>query len=112
MTINKLGLSGIIFCFLLFLPFDAIAQSQGKWSVDRARKNITLKGYTRSMTSSSLAAEVAGKILGINYDIGQPVGKKPVIVIDAGQPIEKVIPALFKTFTNIYVTSAFSAPMS
>ena len=83
MIIRKLGLRGTLLSFFLFFSLDGYAQTEDRWMVGRAEKNITLKGYTRSITSSSLAAEVSGKIIGINYDIGQIVGKNPVIIIDA-----------------------------
>ena len=67
----------------LLLAFNQEAHAQDQWRVDQARKTITLKGYTRSATRMTLAAEVDGKVIGINYDIGQRVEKKPVIVIDA-----------------------------
>jgi multidrug resistance efflux pump len=50
--------------------------------VETARKGITLNGYTRSRAKQTLAAEVDGKVLKVNYDVGQTVGDKPFLEID------------------------------
>jgi multidrug resistance efflux pump len=50
--------------------------------VESAHKSITLSGYTRSRTKQTLAAEVAGKVLTVNYDVGQVLGNKPFLEID------------------------------
>jgi multidrug efflux pump subunit AcrA (membrane-fusion protein) len=50
--------------------------------IETAQKSITLNGYTRSRAKQTLATEVAGKVLKVNYDVGQVVGDKPFLEID------------------------------
>jgi RND family efflux transporter MFP subunit len=50
--------------------------------VERARKQVTLSGYTRSRAKMTVASEVAGKVLRVNYDVGHTIDKQPFIVID------------------------------
>ncbi|CAB5128079.1 hypothetical protein D3OALGA1CA_4027 [Olavius algarvensis associated proteobacterium Delta 3] len=50
--------------------------------VENAYKNISLSGYTRSIIHQTISSEVSGKVLQVNYDIGQVIGEKPIIQID------------------------------
>jgi RND family efflux transporter MFP subunit len=56
---------------------------QGSVRVEKAVKQVTLSGYTRSRAKMTVASEVAGKVLQVNYDVGQAIGKQPFIEIDA-----------------------------
>lgn len=47
-----------------------------------ARKHVTLKGYTRSRTTMNVASEVAGKVLRVQYDVGQTITNHPFVEID------------------------------
>jgi RND family efflux transporter MFP subunit len=61
---------------------DNRAQAQEDLVVRPARRDITLTGYTRSQTTVTLSSEVAGRILEINYDVGQVIGELPFLNID------------------------------
>ncbi len=50
--------------------------------VQTASRDITLTGYTRSQTTVTLSSEVAGRVIKINYDDGQVVGKLPFLSVD------------------------------
>lgn len=50
--------------------------------MEQAEKEILLTGYTRSKTTMILSSEVAGKIISVNYDVGDTIGSKPVVEID------------------------------
>jgi RND family efflux transporter MFP subunit len=50
--------------------------------VQPAKRDITLTGYTRSQTAATLSSEVAGRILKINYDVGQLIGDPPFLTVD------------------------------
>lgn len=50
--------------------------------VGRAVKEITLTGYTRSNSSITVSSEVSGKVIRVNYDVGQAIEKKPFYEID------------------------------
>ncbi len=54
----------------------------GEFVVEKAMKGITLSGYTRSKTTVTVSAEVSGKVLRVNYDMGETIGKKPFYEID------------------------------
>jgi hypothetical protein len=72
----------ILFFMILifFCPHSAFAQK--KLIVQRAKKEITLTGYTRGKTVVTVSSEVSGKILRVNYDVGQIIGEKPFFEID------------------------------
>jgi RND family efflux transporter MFP subunit len=87
MTRLKKALS--LFLFLLtwgilagHMPGNRCARAQDALVVQPARRNTTLTGYTRSQTTVTLSSEVAGKILQINYDVGQVIGPSPFLAID------------------------------
>ncbi len=64
----------------LLLPFASAAQDV--FWVEKAKKEITLKGYTRSKTAVTVASEVTGRVEKVNYDVGQTVGNDPFFEID------------------------------
>ena len=64
-------------------PVLGADQPKGIALVEKASKQITLSGYTRSRTKMTVASEVPGKVLQVNYDVGQVIGKQPFIEIDA-----------------------------
>jgi RND family efflux transporter MFP subunit len=77
----------LLVLFLLILSAAAeqsrnFAQAQDDLVVEPARRDITLTGYTRSHTTVTLSSEVAGKILKINYDVGQVISNSPFFSID------------------------------
>ena len=53
-----------------------------EFKIRKANKIITMKGYTRSNASMTVASEVAGKIIIINYNIGEKIQKKSFFEID------------------------------
>jgi multidrug efflux pump subunit AcrA (membrane-fusion protein) len=66
--------------FGLVLPLQLAAQDA--LVVEAARKEVVLKGYTRSETTLTLSSEVAGKVLKVNYDVGDTIGDGPFCEID------------------------------
>ena len=70
----------ILILLIVFLPSGISAQET--LVVNRAQREVRLSGYTRAFTTVTLSAEVSGKIVERNYDIGQVVGKAPFFVID------------------------------
>ena len=58
------------------------ARAKDDLVVQPARRIISLTGYTRSQTTVTLSAEVADRILKINYDVGQIIGDLPFLIID------------------------------
>lgn len=66
--------------FWILLPLHLAAQEA--LVVEIAHKQVVLKGYTRSATTVNLSSEVAGKVLKVNYDVGEPIGEKPFCEID------------------------------
>jgi hypothetical protein len=51
-------------------------------AVQAAAKETVLKGYTRSQTTATLSAEVGGKVMRINYEVGDTVEAAPFFEID------------------------------
>ena len=47
-----------------------------------AVKTVELVGYTLAERSMTVTSEVSGKALHVNYDVGDTVGKKPLIEVD------------------------------
>ncbi|VAX34540.1 hypothetical protein MNBD_NITROSPIRAE03-1413 [hydrothermal vent metagenome] len=77
--------------FVLFNPAVAFAGVEGKDSsgpakdrlvVRGATRDIRLSGYTRKERTMTLSSEVSGRVLRVNYDVGQTVGGKPFIEIE------------------------------
>ncbi len=50
--------------------------------VEPAKRAVTLTGYTRSRKTVTLACEVSGKALKVNYDMGQVIGNAPFLLVD------------------------------
>jgi len=72
----------IIF-FLLFLFVNVnISVSEDNLILTRAEKQIVLTGFTRSETTMVLSPEVSGKVIAVNYDIGEIIGKNPFVSVD------------------------------
>jgi RND family efflux transporter MFP subunit len=71
----------------LMLLVEQATQMSRLWAQEElivrpALREITLTGYTRSQTTLTLSSEVAGKVLKINYDVGQVIDKPPFLKID------------------------------
>jgi RND family efflux transporter MFP subunit len=72
---------GFLIPVLMLLPFSGLAQDS--LIIEPAKKEIALSGYTRSIKDATLSSEVSGRILTINYDVGDAVEDKPFIEIDS-----------------------------
>jgi len=71
-------LSLMVFC--LVLPSTLMAGEP--CVVETASRLVTLTGYTRSNTVVNLSPEVAGRVVKVNYEIGDTVGKSSFMEID------------------------------
>lgn len=69
-------------CLWLCLLTAGSVGAEDALTVKTALKSITLNGYTRSRAKQVLSSEVAGKVLKVNYDVGQAIGKEPFLEID------------------------------
>ncbi len=65
---------------LLIVPLSAAAQEALR--VEEARKEVVLSGYTRARKTVTVSSEVSGKILRVNYEVGQVVDNAPFAQID------------------------------
>ncbi len=78
-------MSGIVLCLVfltamvLAVPTRTMAQT---WLVEKAFKEVNLRGYTRSIKTAVISAEVTGKLLRLNYDVGDVIGKEDLARID------------------------------
>lgn len=79
------GFFGLVFCLMylsvLLLTVSPPAAAQ-TWQVEEAFKETNLRGYTRSIRTAVLSAEVTGKLLQLNYDVGDVLEKKKLAQID------------------------------
>jgi RND family efflux transporter MFP subunit len=79
-------LATILAAALLLATLNCVSAAeplQENLRVEKALKPVTLSGYTRSRDKMTVASEVAGKVLQVNYDVGQAIGTQPFIEIDA-----------------------------
>ncbi len=67
---------------LTFIFFHESAFADTKLLVADAQKEVAITGYTRCSKSVNISSEISGKIVGINYKIGELTGKKPFVEID------------------------------
>ncbi len=69
-----------LFIFIFLNPLAVIADD--KLFVLEAKKEVVLKGYTRTVESRTVSSEISGKVLRVSYDVGQIIGSKPFLEID------------------------------
>lgn len=50
--------------------------------VRQAQQAVMLTGYTRSKTTMTVSSEVSGRVVRVNHDVGQTIGRKPFFEID------------------------------
>ncbi len=81
--------SAVTLIMALLLPlswFNAASSAEisekNTFRVENATKEITLTGYTRSKTIMMISSEVSGRIVSVNYDVGDFIAEKPVIEVD------------------------------
>ncbi len=72
--------TGCLIVIVVLITLSASAEEP--LVVTPARKEITLTGYTRADTAVTIAAEVAGRVLSVGYDVGDPVTSAPFAEID------------------------------
>ncbi len=77
-----LVLSAALFLIFAANPSRAPAGEAADLRVAPAVKSVTLSGFTRAGTVMTLSSEVSGRILSVNYDVGDRIGEKPVARID------------------------------
>jgi len=67
---------------MLVSVFPGFSFGENELTVQSAKKEITLTGYTRSKASATVSSEVSGKVLKVNYDVGDIIMEKPFLEID------------------------------
>jgi multidrug efflux pump subunit AcrA (membrane-fusion protein) len=70
------------FVFLLGFAERATCSSEQALLVEPASKETTLSGYTRSISNMTISSEVAGKVLKVNYEVGDVAGEEPLVELD------------------------------
>ena len=79
---KKISMNLFISILILFFAISTPVKSADIYKITRAEKRIVLTGFTRSETMMTLSSEVSGKVLVVNYDIGDIITKKPFVSID------------------------------
>lgn len=72
----------IFILFFILFSIVPVSQAQEKYIVEKAIKQIVITGFTRSKTNMTVSSEVSGKILRMNYDVGDRITDKPIVEID------------------------------
>jgi len=70
----------LLIAAIVLVPATGLAQ-EGLF-VKEAAKKVVLTGYTRSEKTVAISSEVSGKVLRVNYSVGDVVGRKPLVEID------------------------------
>lgn len=72
-----------IWLVVIFFMFDVSNAASGEnLIISKAEKLTVLTGYSRNIKSRDVSSEISGKVLRVNYDVGQKVGEAPFVVID------------------------------
>jgi len=50
--------------------------------VEKAVKEVVLRGYTRSIKTATISSEVSGRIIKVSYEIGDTISREPLAAID------------------------------
>lgn len=66
---------------ILLMTLPLLTQAQ-PLLIQQAYKEIRLYGYTRADRTMTLSGDVSGKIVVINYDVGESIGQKPFVEVD------------------------------
>ncbi len=72
----------LVLLILCPLFFPQIVSADESLVVLRAKKEIKLTGFTRKKNTAIVSSEVSGKVIKVNYDVGQTIQKQPFIEID------------------------------
>ncbi len=72
----------LFFISVAILASSAVRASDEALFVERAVKETTLIGYTRSIDTMTISSEVAGRVIAVNYEVGDPVGDNPFVEVD------------------------------
>lgn len=71
-----------IVLLIVTLAPTCYSQTSGNLEVEPATRRITLQGYTTAIETSTIAAEVSGRVEQIHYDVGECIAEKPLLGID------------------------------
>ncbi len=81
--IAVLWIFALLVSFFLFNGPSLTEASDGNiYRVENAANEITLTGYTRSKTTMIISSEVSGRVISVNYDVGDFIAEKPVVEVD------------------------------
>lgn len=72
----------ILLCCSFVLCGAPLCAAQQPLHVEAAFRLLPLRGYTRSLTTATIAAEVSGRVTRLNYDVGDKIGGKALLRID------------------------------
>lgn len=52
------------------------------WQVERATHEVILRGYTRSVRTAVISAEVGGRLIRVHYEVGDTLTQRPFAELD------------------------------
>ena len=79
---RQLALLSLLALFTLLLIAPLHAQATEPLQVRAGFEQQTLQGYSRAFSTATIASEVAGRILQVNYDVGDTITSEPLLQID------------------------------
>ena len=69
---------------VLIVLFMGIGQAETQeWPVEKATKEVMLRGYTRSIKRAVISAEVGGRVVQVNYEVGDSLSEIPFARLDS-----------------------------
>ncbi len=72
----------IMCCLTLQTSYAYAADTDTQLRVEAAFRPMTLRGYTRAQSSATISAEVSGRIIRLNYAVGDTIDKAALLLID------------------------------
>ena len=77
---TMIALAGAFFIMSALLP--SLVAASGDLVTREAVTEITLTGYSRRVSAATITAEVTGKVLNVNYDVGETATAEPYVEVD------------------------------
>lgn len=71
----------IFFMYFILMTMSGWAFAD-EMRVEKAVKEVELRGYTRSIKTATISSEVSGRIMKVSYEIGDTITREPLAAID------------------------------
>ena len=68
---------------IFYLLLIGAGHAEEGFRVEKATKEVVLRGYTRSIKRAVISAEVGGRVVQVNYEVGDVLSKTPFARLDS-----------------------------